>query len=65
MPEEQRMKFVAKHLCGFTQEQNPLFTLLAIGCGHQNDLIWENEKVKLSLTKRWKTHTRFILQNID
>jgi len=52
----------------FTKKDNPLYTLLAIASGEQEELIWNEdsgENIKLNLVQDWKMHAAFVLQNID
>ena len=51
---------------GYTRKGNFLFTLLAIGSGAQDALIWESrDETRLHILKEWKLHVAFVLQNLN
>ena len=51
---------------GYTRKGNFLFTLLAIGSGVQDSLIWESkDEIRLHILKEWKQHVAFVLQNLN
>ena len=64
LPEEQRMSLIVQYMVerGYTRKGSYLFTLLAIGSGAQDDLIWEEgSEVMLDVLKDWRLHAAFVL----
>ena len=57
LPEEKRMQHIVQYMLekGYTKKGNFLFTLLAIGSGEQDALIWEcDDETKFEILKEWR-----------
>ena len=68
LPEEQRMSLLVQYMVerGYTRKGNYLFTLMAVGSGAQDDLLWEEDsEVMLDVLQDWRLHAAFVLQNLS